>query len=409
MIKLNSQTFTKISNKEFENSNFKELSFLQEELKNVQIIGLGEALHNMGGTYTAKVKMVKYLHKKCGFDVIAFESPFYNSSKVNELIKKGQANKDSINYNISGVWSTSETKELFEYIIETQKTDRPLEFIGFDESFFASTDTQDLTKDYANFINNLEEENKISFKLDSTFYNAINTVADRSYSFSKRAPQDTLLLYNKFREIRKELSKIEKKDNLFNDFWSEVTNNLQSVYRKNYKRSNRDKRMASNVKFLANKKYPNKKIMLWAATSHLLSNPNSIKNYRVSKKYNKKKMGVYLKKEYGERYYVMAFTPFKGKFGFKGMLGLGKTKVRSKKGGLEYYINNKYDSDFVYLSLKNKDNINEIKKNKIGRSNIVWLEGMRYKGEIMDIPNAVDGIFYLKDERLVNSKKISSN
>lgn len=401
---INAQSFSEITNLEFENATFESLNYLKKDLKDIKLVGLGEALHNMGGTYTAKVKMVKFLHEKCDFDVLAFESPMYNLSKVNEQLKNKIATKDTIATNISGVWSTSEMVELFEYIVETQNTEHPLEYIGFDESFFPSNENQNLPKDYANFISKLENKTNQSLKLDSIFYNAISTTANKSYSFSKRTPQDTLLMFDKFKQINNLLEKVDYKKDKYFYFWKLNTDNLQSVYRKNYKKSNRDKQMALNTIFLAENMYPNKKIILWGATTHLLANPNEIDTYKNSNKFNKNKMGVYLKKHFKEKYYLIAFTPMQGKSGFKGYLGIGKVKVRSKKGSIEYYINENYKTNFAFVPLKNERVRKEINDNKLTKSNILWLNGGKYNGEFMNITKAVDAIFYLKNEHLINQK-----
>lgn len=400
----NGQTFSKITDSEFENATFKSLEYLKDDLKKIKVIGLGEALHNMGGTYTAKIKMVKFLHEKCGFDVLAFESPMYNLSKINEQLKSKIATKDTIANNISGVWSTTEMIELFDYIVQTQNTDRPLELAGFDESFFSSTTNQNLTKDYADFISKLENKTNSNLELDSTFYKAIKITSNKSYSFSKREPKDTLLMFNKFKEINNLLKKANYKADNYLHFWKLNTDNLQSVYRKNYKKSNRDKQMSINTIFLAENLYPNKKIMLWAATSHLIAHPNEVLSYKESNKFNKNKMGVYLNNHFKEKYYLIAFTPMQGKSGFKGYLGLGKVKVRSKKGSIEYYINKTYKTNFAFVPLRNENVKREISENNLIKSNILWINGGKYKGELMNISKAVDAIFYLKNEHIINVK-----
>jgi len=398
-ININSQNFTKISKQEFDNHSFGNLSYLKEDLKSIKIIGLGEATHAGGGTYTAKIKMVKFLHEKCGFNVLAFEAPMYNLSKVNKQLKNKTATVKLLKSEISGVWNTTEMIALFEYVIETQKTDNPLEYIGFDESFFES---KTLTKDYAKFISKLENVSAQKIKLDTLFYKAINKTVHNCYYFSKIEPQDTTLMFNKFNNINKALNKINYKSNSYLYYWSLITNNLQSVYRKNYHKSHRDKVMANNVSFLVKNKYSNKKIILWAATTHLLPKTNSIIGFKT---YNKKPvMGTYLKKEFGEKYYLISFSPMQGKLGFKGNLGLAQKKVKSKKGSIERYISENYNSDFAFVPLRKQNVRKEIIDNSLTKSNLIWLGG-KYNGEIMNLLEVSDAIFYLKNEYLINSKE----
>lgn len=399
-----SQTITTISKENYKNASFENLEFLKDDLADVKFVGLGEALHYMGETYTAKIKMVKFLHEKCGFDVLAFESPMYNLDILNRQLKEGTANSDTIARNISGVWSTTEMTELFTYIVSTQKTQNPLELVGFDESFFPVNKDYDLPKDFSKFIENLEDKSNRDFKLDSIFYNAITETANKTYGFSKRKPADTLLMFNKFRDINSALKSVSyKKDNYLN-FWKHMVDNLQSVYRKNYGSANRDKQMAMNAEFLGNILFPNKKIILWAATSHLLYNTEAIKAYKESDKFNQNKMGTYLRDKFHQKYFLIAFTPFEGKSGVKGYLGIAKTKVKSKKESLEYYINKNYNADYAYIAFRNKQT-NEDFENQITKSNIIWLNGSSYNGEEMDINNVADGIFYIRKEHTINAEK----
>ena len=43
-------------------------------------------------------------------------------------------------------------KELFAYVVSTQKTKNPLELVGFDESFFSINKNHNLPKDFSEFI-----------------------------------------------------------------------------------------------------------------------------------------------------------------------------------------------------------------------------------------------------------------
>jgi erythromycin esterase-like protein len=399
-----SQTITTISKENYKNASFENLDFLKDDLANIKFVGLGETLHFMGETYTAKIKMVKFLHEKCGFDFLAFESPMYNLDILNRQLKERTANSDSIARNISGVWNTTEMTELFTYIVSTQKTQNPLELVGFDESFFSVNKNYDLPKDFSKFIENLEEISKRDFKLDTVFYNAITETANKTYGFSKREPSDTLLMYNKFKDINLALESISYKEDNYLNFWKHMVDNLQSVYRKNYGSANRDKQMAINAEFLGNDLFPNKKIILWAATSHLLYNTESIKAYKESDKFIQDKMGTYLRDKFNQQYFLIAFTPFSGKSGFKGYLGIAKTKVKSKKGSLEHYINETYNADYAYIAFRNKK-INQDFTENIVKSNIIWMKGLWYNGEEMDINHVADGIFYIRKEHVVNAEK----
>lgn len=384
-----------IDKDDFQNNSFPSLSFLNEELNNVRIVALGESGHIMGATYVAKIKMVKFLHEELGFDVIAFEAPMYNLSKLYDFIQRNDIDAREIGRQNSGVWNTKEMLELYDYVLETQKTKNPLIYTGFDESIFSASEYDDFTKDYITYLQKLSKETEERIIVDSVFKNAINNVVDRAYSFKKIPERDTLLLFSRLSEIREIYKRnIPFQEDTYFKFWDRMSDNIQSLYRKNYQKSNRDEKMAKNVSFLANEIYSDKKMILWGANYHFINQPNSIE-YLEKQKSSKRSMGYFLKKEFGGKYYSIAFTAFTGKTGFKGYLGLGKKRVKTKKGSLERYINEVCDCEFAYFSMKNEESKKMIIKNKLNQSNILALKP--YK---MDLTKPVDAYFYIKEEFL---------
>lgn len=399
LLKSYSQQITPISNQEFDNATFSNLHFLKEELKDVKIVGLGESSHLMGKTYTAKVKLIKYLHENCGFDIIAFESPMYNLYKVNDTITIGKYPKEEIFNNLSGVWYTKELDELFDYVIKTRKSNRPLICTGFDGRVFLNQ-ADVLVADYSNFIKKLNIQSNSNIQIDSSFIKIMTTNVKNCFSEEKILPQDTLVLYHKFNEVKNSFKKIENKnDNNYYSFWNQMTDNLEAFYRTSYLNYNvRDKQMAKNVSFFANNLYKDKKIMLWAATLHLHDKPELIE-HKSTNLYNDQFMGQYLKNEFQERYYTIAFTPFSGTIGMKGYLGLAKLKVKSKEGSLEKFINDTYHCDYAYIPLRNIEVPKIITENKLNTSNIIGS-----KPHKMDLTKVVDAYFYIKEEHLITGR-----
>ncbi|WP_392419923.1 erythromycin esterase family protein [Capnocytophaga canis] len=388
-----------ISKSDYEKADFTNLTTLQNDLKNVRIVGLGESSHYMGETYVSKIKMVKYMHQHCGFDVIAIESPLYNLDVYyNEYIKTGKitASDFLVKGAISGVWKTDDMYELFDYIIETQKTDRPLIYTGFDASLFETT-ANELDKDYVHFVNRLNSETNSNIEVDSLFLKALHSSAKLCYYPKKVAPKDTLILHNKFQEIKTALSKLEKDQ--YYTYWAQITENVESVYRRGYPAPwYREEQMVRNVKFLANQQFPDKKIILWAATYHLLEDITKIKGYEKLSK--KSTMGYSLREEFKDQYYVIGFVPATGVTGLKGYLGLGKLKAKAKKGSIERHILDNYNPDYAFISLRNPLSRKEISENNIERSNFIGTTS--YK---MDVFSITDAFFYLKEEHLVSFEK----
>lgn len=399
LFKSYSKQITPISNQEFDQASFNKLHFLKEELKDVKIVGLGEASHLMGQTYTAKVKLIKYLHENCGFDIIAFESPMYSLYKISDTITIGKYPKEEIFNNLSSIWYTKELDELFDYVITTRKTTRPLICTGFDMRTFPNQ-ADFLVTDYCNFIKKLNIQSNSNVEIDSSFIKIITTNVRNSFSEEKIPPQDTLVLFHKFSEIKNILKKVESKnDAAYYSFWNLMTENLQALYRTSYVNYNvRDKQMAKNVSFFTNILYKDKKVILWAATLHLHDKPELIE-HKGKNLYNDQFMGQYLRSEFQESYYTIAFTPFSGTIGIKGYLGLGKHKIKSKEGSLEKFINDTYHCHYAYIPLRNLEVPKIITENKLDKSNIIGS-----KSFIMDLTKVVDAYFYIKEEHLITER-----
>lgn len=386
-----------LSKEDFINSNFESLTTLKSDLKDVSIVGLGESSHFMGETYRAKVKMVKYLHEECGFDVLAIESPLYDAKEYyNDSINQGKVTGDDFLRSgaISGVWLSDDMLELFNYIVETQKTDRPLIYAGFDNSFFYQDSHID--KDFTKFITKLNEATISEITTDSIFISSLNHAVRKSYSIKTLPVSDTLVLYSKFEEIKKSLDKLEVKDKYFK-YWEQILLNLESRYRMNYKLYDRDYMMAKNVDYLVNNEYPNKKMILWAATVHLLADKNSTQG---TKKRDKQFMGYFLKQKYKEKYYHIAFVPGSGVTGLKGYLGIGKKRAVATKGSIERYIKESIKEEYAFMSTRTDLSKEIVNNHKINKSLLIGLTP--YK---TDISTVVDGFFYMRQEYLPEFKE----
>jgi len=384
----------KIKDSDFEQATFENLDYFKQELKGVKVIGLGEASHMSGHSITAKIKMVKYLHEQCGFDTLAFESPMYELSVLNEKFKSVSITKEEFLGNISGVWNIKEMNELYFYIEETHKSNRPLTVIGFDSSCFRNRGIGDIECSYKKFTKKLINESSLTIELDSIFYNSVHNVIANAYSFKKVAPSDTIILNEKFKQIRNLIASEELANKDYYAFWKQITDNLQTLYRQNYNLKSRDRQMAKNVMFYQQQN--DSRMIVWAATQHLANDFSSIKQY---KKIDVPEiMGNLLKQRFGNQYYSMAFVAYQGKAGMNGALGLMKRRIRTKKNSIERYINETISENYAYVPLRNPEVQKIIEDQELTQVNM--FAASTYE---MNIKNVVDGLFYLKNEDLVHS------
>jgi erythromycin esterase-like protein len=67
---------------DFADADFSDLEPLRRAVGSARIVLLGEETHGDGTAFVAKSRVVRFLHEQMGFDVLAFESGFYDMPAV---------------------------------------------------------------------------------------------------------------------------------------------------------------------------------------------------------------------------------------------------------------------------------------------------------------------------------------
>ena len=296
--------------------NFNDLHFLQELIGDRTLIQLGESSHGVKEFNQMRVRIIKYLHEKMGFNIIAFESGLfecYNSNKG-----YSQSPRNMIEAAIFSVWKTEEVLELFKYIVETRETNKPLLLAGFDFQMSGDwTERSYMLKEMVSEIN--QDFASELYKTDSLF--AVNKKpndidAMRKYVFDNQIKLKHM--YSHF-EMLIDTNMPELTDKYqsnpmiplfahqiavsmldYIDFWLDEENEM----------SIRDRAMADNVDFLKRVVYPDEKIIIWAHNLHIRHN-NDLLDQDA---YNKiKSMGGWLHERYFEELYTIGLYMYKGK------------------------------------------------------------------------------------------------
>jgi erythromycin esterase len=304
-----------------EDDNFADLMPLKKLIGNARVVQLGEASHNDGAAFYAKSRLVRFLHEQMGFDVLAWESGFFDCEEVNRKLASDMPIRHAIGGGILPIWSRSgHLVPLFEYARSTLKTDRPLRLTGVDINESASLDRL--------------------FDLVEAMGPGLVPPADRkaiegwwvARSPSYRPKDDEI--ESRQAAIERLLGLLRSKATTAKDpgelllFCKTLENiaaldELQSYHKKMRKPGTpaldpnfRDIKMGENLLWLAKTRYAGRKIIVWAATSHSARNLTSVDTRRPEFKYDGYvTMGDVIQRELDAAVYTIAFTAFQGAIG----------------------------------------------------------------------------------------------
>lgn len=289
-----------------------DLYFLKSLLQNKRIIFLGENGHGVAEHSLIKTKMIKYLHKELGFQVLAFESSFSDCSLCfyqQDQLDTRQLMKQSL----FKVWHTEEVETLFHYFQETQLSNKPLILTGFDiqpaasdyiTGKFLSKMLSNIDKAYGEKIVELEQE---------MLYQYTNS---RNQSLSKKErKRKCILLMKLYKEFLLLLDKnsLELQNRFGKDVFLLVNRILQnrisliqmisSHFMKAIKI--RNEVMANNISWLAQEMFPNEKIIIWAHNGHIMKRSRGLLGFPSTLSY--------LPNKIKELSYTIGFFMYSGK------------------------------------------------------------------------------------------------
>lgn len=263
---------------------YSDLAFLQPILADKRIVSLGEASHGAAEYNSVKVRLIKYLHEKLGYNVIAFESNLADAAaaytQVQEL-KPQQLMENSI----YGVWQVEENLPLFEYIAEQSRTDHPLMLTGFDSQ--ATTDS--FIRFVEQWFAGVDSSKAKAFTRTEEWYLKLNMIDDiGEFTAQKDAIKSKYMIFQAFvKDHKASLSKVYPKQPKLVPTLERVLQNridMLDYYHphivqllagadpeKHVKQGSyeRDRVMAGNVAWLANTAYPGEKIILWGHNYHI--------------------------------------------------------------------------------------------------------------------------------------------
>ena len=360
---------------------FSDLAVLDATVADAQIVMLGEQSHGDGTTFLAKTRVLKYLHERHGFDVLAFESGIYDLYEAQKRVEAGARPSEIVNQAIFPLWATSDQlKPLRSYLDARAAGGNPIVLAGFDLQISNQLGAG-LPQALAALGGDLGDGGalkRLGGWLGAVIQAGPSAMADATVAgleadaalARQRLAESDLSDAEYWRQIVESTARLL----IFLHRLPEATAEVFNM---------RDAQMAANLEWLATTACPGRKIVVWAATSHIVKD-RTVLDTKSSP--GMVPMGALLARRMGPKVRVLAFTAGGGTSS-----SLREQKLYkwggAPEGSIEQMIG-KTGYDFAFVSAR------DLRASLPGKQ-VSWLLGFSSITGLW--AEAVDGIFYIRD------------
>lgn len=315
---------------------FADLIPLDAALSRTQVVLLGGG-HGGGSDFLAMTRLIKFLHQQMGFDVLVFESGFYDCARAWPP-RDGSTAMAAFENCAWAMWSQRrELEPLVAYLDRTRGSARPLALAGLDPDLGMETAYQARAHELRSLLERLPPVNVPPEKVAELLDFAEHAGDYRGRTLPVPSVDSLRTVVGIAEELASELRRNDQLSRNDRTFWALVLEGLAAETRarlitRMYSASppdpeaafqatlERDRQMARNLFWLLNERYPGQKAIVWTATVHAARRLNEVTllgpvadqptpfGFSFQELFRRRRvLGDYLRETLGDRVYTMSF------------------------------------------------------------------------------------------------------
>lgn len=421
------------------NDDFADLDPIAQAIGNARVVQLGEPSHNAGTCFAAKVRLIKFLHQRLGFDVVVWESGIYDVGRVESGLHAGDDPSAAAQRGILRNWSGSEEcRPLFAYARQSHATARPIAMAGFDSTLtspfsnlaadlraFARLSTrrplqaeaeaamEELIEAFDALTRYIEAHDALNATLIKASGDARKQAFDRwehETGAALRPNREMLDRFTASSERMAELLRAHEREfarlsgareaGLMRRIIDSLAARGTSLYRRFgadapsvtdgglAEQNRRDACNADNLRWLIEQGYPGRKLIIWAHNAHVMNAYYEAPNWKTIRldaaPNTMKPHGVFLAEWLGRDLYTIGCTAYAGEDGWQ---GLGNTPIApASEGSVEGQLQ-KLGHPYVFLDLRRA-------RGAMRRAQIMRVPKFD-EVEVLDPTRPYDGLFFI--------------
>jgi erythromycin esterase len=283
---------------------YSDLAPFAEAIAAARIVALGEQTHGGREEFQLKLRLLKFLHEKLGFEVLLLESGFYDIARLAERMATGEQLDTMAPGNVFFMYANSaEGREMLRYLDAQQSAGTPLGLAGIDSQHSGALSQSELLPRLRAFLHQ-----RGSVLAEEQAWLDFSTPVQPLLSFQPQIPDPAVQLafVRQAGALRAELCgqpPANPAKALPAEWWCQVVKSLaaqaSSVWSEglNYQRDNQ---MGDNAVWLMERMFAGKKAVIWAHTIHVA------KGFKRSEA--QLQAGEAMHRHWGKAYKVVQFT-----------------------------------------------------------------------------------------------------